>query len=60
MSAMLLPLFITLLVTLSFAFRIYAILPKQTTRRKHQRRKVDTYSVAVFLGSGMLLCFTLA
>ena len=49
-----------ILVAISVAFRVYAILPKPTDKRKPQRRKVDTYSVAVFLGSGMLLCFTLA
>ena len=43
-----------ILVAISVAFRVYAILPKPTDKRKPQRRKVDTYSVAVFLGSGML------
>ncbi len=44
---------IFVLVALSVAFRIYAILPNEAVRRKVQSRKVDTYSVAVFLGSGM-------
>ncbi|KJA24260.1 glycosyltransferase family 1 protein [Hypholoma sublateritium FD-334 SS-4] len=50
---LLLVLFITLvLVALSIAFRIYTVLPKQATRRTNARHKADTYSVAVFLGSG--------
>lgn len=56
---LLLALFIAFfLVAFSVAFRIYTILPKQAVRRTYPRRKVDTYSVAVFLGSGMSLTHT--
>lgn len=45
------------LMTFLAGLRIYSILPAQYGRCKRTQKKSDTYSVAVFLGSGSLCNF---